>query len=80
MLLTPLFNLTPLFKPRDFNAANLQAKLEETPEGFVWHHHQDVDSNGSGLMLLVPEDIHSEVRHTGGVAVWQQLFPGQGTY
>ncbi|MDE9590661.1 HNH endonuclease, partial [Xenorhabdus bovienii] len=28
-----------------------------------WHHHHD-----SGYMQLIPTDLHSKVKHTGGVA------------
>jgi hypothetical protein len=64
----------------DIDAANKAAGFFETPKGYTWHHHQDVGANGVGRMELVPSDLHSEVRHTGGVARWQELFPGQGSY
>ena len=47
----------------DFAAANKAAKLDETPENFVWHHVED----GRGMMLI-PRDLHDAVKHTGGVA------------
>lgn len=47
----------------DYQQANEAAGLDRTPEGFTWHHHQD-----GKTMLLVPSDIHSAVRHTGGVS------------
>jgi hypothetical protein len=50
------------------------------PEGFTWHHHHDVGANGEGLMQLVPTDLHDAVQHTGGVSIWQSMFPGQGNY
>ena len=48
----------------DFSEANKKAGLEETPDGFTWHHNQD-----GKTMELVPEDLHGAVRHTGGCAV-----------
>lgn len=50
----------------DFAAANQAAKLDETPVGYVWHHHQKL-----GEMMLVPEDLHDAVKHTGGVATYK---------
>lgn len=47
----------------DYQDANSAAGLERTPEGYTWHHHQD-----GKTMLLVPTDLHSAVRHTGGVS------------
>jgi len=47
----------------DFNKANKVAGYTETPEGYTWHHHQD-----GKTMQLVPQDLHKEVRHTGGAA------------
>ncbi len=48
----------------DVTRANANLGLPHTPEGFVWHHHQQV-----GRMQLVPADLHSAVRHSGGIAV-----------
>jgi hypothetical protein len=45
----------------DSRAANAAAGLNATPEGFLWHHHQ----NGT-TMLLVPRDIHVQTGHTDG--------------
>ncbi|WP_236627211.1 HNH endonuclease [Corynebacterium ureicelerivorans] len=36
--------------------------------GLVWHHHQDC-----GCMQLIEKEVHNEVRHTGGVALWPTL-------
>jgi hypothetical protein len=36
-----------------------------TPDGFIWHHHQD-----KGVMQLVVEKIHFETGHTGGRSIW----------
>jgi hypothetical protein len=45
----------------DVRAANKAAGLKETPEDYVWHHHQD-----GKTMQLVPEDVHAQTGHTGG--------------
>lgn len=48
----------------DFRLANKVAGYKTTPTGYTWHHHEDCRS-----MLLVPEDLHYELRHTGAVAI-----------
>jgi hypothetical protein len=48
----------------DITAANRAAGLKNTPDGFVWHHHQD-----GKTMQLVPKPIHESTGHTGGVAI-----------
>lgn len=48
----------------DFQKANEAAELEETPEGFTWHHNQDCKT-----MQLVPSDLHNQIQHTGGVSI-----------
>jgi len=50
--------------PADFAAANRQAGLARTPDGFTWHHHQD-----GRTLQLVPRDLHEAIRHAGGVAL-----------
>jgi filamentous hemagglutinin len=47
----------------DAALANKAAKLEETPEGYTWHHVED-----GSTMMLVPLDLHRVVGHTGGAA------------
>jgi RHS repeat-associated protein len=49
---------------KDAAMANKAAGLGDTPAGMVWHHVED-----GTTMLLVPQEIHSAVRHTGGAAV-----------
>ena len=44
----------------DAAAANGAAGLASTPDGMVWHHHQD-----GRTMQLVPRDIHERTGHTG---------------
>ena len=50
-------------RDRDFKLANQSSGYKRTPDNFTWHHHQV-----SGLMQLIPSDLHDAVRHTGGVA------------
>lgn len=45
----------------DAKLANREAGYDRTPEGYVWHHHQDCKT-----ILLVPLDLHEAVRHSGG--------------
>ena len=44
------------------------AQMTKTPEGYVWHHHQDAKT-----MMLVPKTLNNApsggVPHTGGSAV-----------
>jgi hypothetical protein len=49
----------------DYEAANLAAGLEETPEGYTWHHVED-----GTTMQLVPTDIHTATGHTGGFSMY----------
>jgi hypothetical protein len=44
--------------------ANNAAGFDATPDDYVWHHVED-----GTTMQLVPKEIHSAVRHTGGSAV-----------
>ncbi|WP_367647219.1 RHS repeat-associated core domain-containing protein [Ruegeria arenilitoris] len=46
----------------DARAANKAAGLSGTPDGYVWHHHQD-----GKRMQLVDEDTHRKTGHGGGV-------------
>ncbi len=47
----------------DFALANKVAGFKKTPNGFTWHHNQDMIT-----MELVPSDLHEVIRHTGGMA------------
>ncbi|MCG3131835.1 MAG: hypothetical protein FLDDKLPJ_02645 [Phycisphaerae bacterium] len=53
----------------DFRAANEQAGMkhlgDKPPEGYRWHHHQDI-----GRMQLVPKELHVSIGHDGGWMVW----------
>lgn len=49
-----------------FNERQLeQISNDDTPEGYVWHHHQQV-----GRMQLVDAEIHAKSGHTGGKEIW----------
>lgn len=37
----------------------------ETPDGYVWHHHEQ-----PGVLQLVEDDIHQQTGHTGGRELW----------
>lgn len=37
----------------------------ETPDGYTWHHNEEV-----GRMQFVNADIHAQTGHTGGKTVW----------
>jgi RHS repeat-associated protein len=50
----------------DAALANRAAGFRSTPAGYVWHHVEDART-----MLLIPQDLHSAIRHTGGVAVFR---------
>jgi DNase/tRNase domain of colicin-like bacteriocin len=50
----------------DFAEANAKAGYKETPNHFTWHHHED-----GKTMILVPEDLHGAIEHTGGVATYK---------
>jgi RHS repeat-associated protein len=47
----------------DVKRALFEARLDRTPENYVWHHHQD-----GRTMQLVERDIHRETGHDGGHA------------
>ena len=50
----------------DVAEANRLANFAETPEKYMWHHHQE-----EGLMQLVRKEVHENVRHTGGVNFYE---------
>lgn len=54
------------YRESDNKAADLAAGFSAKnprPDGYVWHHHHE-----SGMMQLVPRDLHAAVSHTGGFA------------
>jgi hypothetical protein len=52
------FSATP---GTDVRRANKAAGFTATPDGYVWHHHE----NGT-TMQLVPKDLHRRIGHWGG--------------
>ncbi len=42
-----------------------QIRAGETPDGYVWHHHQE-----PGRLELVNEQIHAQTGHSGGRSLW----------
>jgi hypothetical protein len=47
----------------DSRMANKAVGIDDTPEGWTWHHVED-----GRTLELVPTDLHAAVRHTGGAA------------
>ena len=47
----------------DENISNKLVGFKSTPDNYTWHHHED-----GKTMLLIPEDLHDYVKHTGGFA------------
>lgn len=39
-------------------------KINESPDGYTWHHHEDGET-----MILVDRNIHREFTHIGGVSL-----------
>ena len=52
----------------DAAAANLEAGFTQTPQGFTWHHHEEV-----GTMMLIDTETHDMFAHTGGFAIWKRF-------
>lgn len=42
-----------------------QIKNGDTPDGYVWHHHEE-----KGRMQLVDSETHAMTGHTGGRSIW----------
>jgi len=49
---------------RDDYKANKAMGIKDKPDGYTWHHLEDAKT-----LILVPEDLHDAVKHTGGRAV-----------
>lgn len=68
----PYVEITPTgSRARDSDQADKLAGItreEREDLGLVWHHHEEY-----GRMQLVPLDLHKEVRHTGGFAIWGRI-------
>jgi hypothetical protein len=48
----------------DNRLANQAAGFNKRPDNMTWHHVED-----GKTMLLIPEDLHRLVHHTGGAAI-----------
>ncbi|WP_200416166.1 T7SS effector LXG polymorphic toxin [Virgibacillus salexigens] len=66
---------SPTNRPLDYKNANKKAglnkdsdppvaSLNEAPEGYTWHHHQD-----GKTMILVDKKVHREFTHAGGISI-----------
>uniref|UniRef100_UPI001FCC752F HNH endonuclease n=1 Tax=Oceanobacillus kimchii TaxID=746691 RepID=UPI001FCC752F len=66
---------SPTNRPLDYKNANIKsglnkdsnppvASLNEAPEGYTWHHHQD-----GKTMILVDKKVHREFTHAGGISI-----------
>lgn len=55
---------------KDFDSANRAMGLEETPEGYVWHHLDDYNvKDGTITLELVKDEAHNAAKpHSGGCA------------
>ena len=53
----------------DEKLANAAAGFDQTPESYIWHHHQDL-----GRMQLVKKDIHDKTGHTGGYSIYSKAL------
>ncbi|WP_299898473.1 HNH endonuclease [uncultured Aquimarina sp.] len=59
----------------DFAQANELMKLDEIPEGYTWHHLDDLDENLEGTMQLVKSTIHTATyKHFGSAKQLQELL------
>jgi hypothetical protein len=47
----------------DVARANKAMGFPSTPQGYTWHHVEDTET-----LLLVPQDLHEAIAHTGGAA------------
>ena len=55
---------------KKFTAEQLeQIRNGDTPDGYVWHHDSKL-----GKLQLVDREIHEDVRHTGGRAIWKYAY------
>ena len=62
-------------RSKDFDRANKAAGLEQTPEGYVWHHLDDYDvKTNSFTMQLVKDEAHNATKpHSGGCAQYNAV-------
>lgn len=62
-------------RTKDFDAANKAMELEETPDGFVWHHVDDYNvEDGTITLELVEDEAHNASKpHSGGCAQYDAV-------
>lgn len=62
-------------RSKDFNKANKIMGLEETPDGYVWHHLDDYNvKNGTITLELVKDEVHNATKpHSGGCAQYDAV-------
>ena len=58
----------------DEAAANAKAGLSATPDGYSWHHNEDL-----GVMQLIRTDVHKAFAHNGGFAIYRRVKDGVWT-
>jgi len=51
-------------RAEDVRAANIASGYTTTPDGYLWHHHQD-----GKTLQLVDIETHRATGHTGGYAM-----------
>lgn len=56
-------------RAHDDALANVAAGFDKTPDGYTWHHHQDL-----GRMQLVETEIHKKTGHTGGHSIYSKAM------
>ena len=62
-------------RTKDFSTANAAIGLEDTPEGYVWHHVDDYDVESNTLTLqLVKDEAHNAAKpHSGACAQYDAV-------
>lgn len=64
-------------RSKDFDEANIKARLPSTPYGYTWHHKEGVmfhsKNNIECDMYLIKTSYHSKIRHRGGVYEYEQI-------
>lgn len=62
-------------RTKDFDAANKAMDLEETPDGYVWHHIDDYNvEDGTITLELVEDEVHNASKpHSGGCAQYDAV-------
>lgn len=62
-------------RQKDFDVANEAMGLEETPDGYVWHHVDDYNvKDGTITLELVEDEAHNASKpHSGGCAQYDAV-------